>query len=99
MVNDRWGRPFLDNVDGVRRHRDLEFEEKMAQILCVYKEVEVLKAAAAGSKEPSDAVAIISYDEKSGVQAIGATAPDLPPKPDNRATFSRDHEYTSATAR
>ena len=57
--------------------RDPEFEEKMAQILCVYKEVEILKAAAASAKEASDAVAIVSYDEKPGVQAIGA----------------RDHEY------
>ncbi len=51
----------------------------MAQILCVYKEVEILKEAA--SKAPSGAVAIVSYDEKPGMQAIGATAPDLPPKP------------------
>ena len=27
------------------------------------------------------------------MQAIGATAPDLPPKPGIHATFSRDHEY------
>jgi hypothetical protein len=33
------------------------------------------------------------WHEKSGVQAIGATAPDLPPKPGIRATLSRDHEY------
>jgi len=65
----------------------------MAQILCVYKEVEILKATAATAKEPSDAVAIVSYDEKPGVQAIGATAPDFPPKSGVHATFSRDHEY------
>jgi hypothetical protein len=53
----------------------------MAQILCVYKEVEILKEAAAASKEPTGAVAIVSYDEKPGVQAIGVTAPDLPPIP------------------
>jgi hypothetical protein len=39
------------------------------------------------------AVAIVSYDEKPGMQAIGATAPDLPPKPDVHAAFARDHEY------
>src|SRR3954467_7550834 len=37
--------------------RDAEFEEKMAQVLCVYREVAVLKAAAA-SKEPNKAVAV-----------------------------------------
>jgi len=39
------------------------------------------------------AVAIISYDEKPGLQAIGSTAPDLPPKPGVHAAFARDHEY------
>jgi transposase len=73
--------------------RDPEFEEKMVQILCIYKEVGILKAAAASSKEPSDAVAIVSYDEKPGMQAIGATAPDLPPEPGVHAAFARDHEY------
>ena len=72
--------------------RDPEFAEKMAQILCVYKEVEILKEAAA-SEEPSDTVAIVSYDEKPGMQAIGVTAPDLPPKPGLHTAFARDHEY------
>jgi hypothetical protein len=44
-------------------------------------------------KDPSDAVAIISYDEKPGIQAIATTAPDLPPKPRVHATFAREHEY------
>jgi transposase len=38
-------------------------------------------------------VAIISYDEKPGVQAISTTAPDLPPEPGLHQTFARDHEY------
>lgn len=73
--------------------RDPEFDAKMAQILCVYKEVEMLKAAGAASAEPSERQAIVSYDEKPGMQAIGATAPDLPPKPGVHAAFARDHEY------
>ncbi len=44
-------------------------------------------------KGPSDAVAIISYDEKPGIQAIATTAPDLPPEPGVHATFAREHEY------
>lgn len=71
--------------------RDPEFEEKMAHVLCIYSEVEILKEA--NAKESSDAVAIISYDEKPGMQAIGATAPDLPPTPGVHAAFARDHEY------
>jgi transposase len=71
--------------------RDPEFEEKMAHVLCIYREVEILKEA--NGKQPSEAVAIISYDEKPGMQAIGSTAPDLPPKPGVHAAFARDHEY------
>ena len=74
--------------------RDPEFSEKMAEVLCVYRKVKLLKKAAVRSKEkPTDAVAIISYDEKPGIQAIATTAPDLPPKPGLHATFARDHEY------
>jgi transposase len=69
--------------------RDPEFEEKMTHVLCIYRKVAILKEANA----PSDTVAIISYDEKPGMQAIGSTAPDLPPKPGVHAAFARDHEY------
>jgi hypothetical protein len=44
-------------------------------------------------ERPSDAVALISYDEKPGIQAIATTAPDLPPEPGVHATFAREHEY------
>ena len=74
--------------------RDPDFAEKMAEVLCVYRQVKVLKKAAAVSKKkPSDAVAIVSYDEKPGIQAIATTAPDLPPEPGVHATFAREHEY------
>jgi transposase len=74
-------------------NRDAEFEQKMAEVLCVYREVQVLKKAAAKSGKPSKSVAIVSCDEKPGIQAIATTAPDLPPKPGVHATFARDHEY------
>jgi transposase len=74
--------------------RDPEFAEKMAQVLGVYRKVKMLKTAAAAAKrKPDDAVAIISYDEKPGIQAIANTSPDLPPQPGVHASFSRDHEY------
>ena len=65
----------------VRYHlerRDAEFEQKMAEVLCVYREVQVLKKAAAKVKKKTSEksrkpVAIVSYDEKPGIQAI-ATA-------------------------
>src|SRR5262252_2289363 len=74
--------------------RDPKFKQKMAEVLCVYREVKLIKETAAAAKqEPSDAVAIISYDEKPGIQAIANTAPDLPPESGVHATFARDHEY------
>jgi hypothetical protein len=70
------------------RRRDPDFQEKMAEVLCVYRQVKLLKR-----RPPSDAVAIIRYDEKPGVQAVGTTAPDLPPEPEVHPGFARDHEY------
>ena len=68
--------------------RDLEFAEKTADVLCVYRKVKLLKKNAAATKtKPSDAVTIISYDEKPGIQAIAMTAPDLAPEPGVHATL------------
>ena len=65
----------------------------MAEVLCVYREVQVLKKAAAKAEKSKKPVAIVSYDEKPGIQAIATTAPDLPPVPGRHASFARDHEY------
>jgi transposase len=79
--------------------RDPGFAEKIADVLRVYRQVKLLKKAAAASKKtavpakrPTE-VAIISYDEKPGIQVIETTAPDLPPEPGAHATFAREHEY------
>jgi hypothetical protein len=74
--------------------RDPEFAEKMAEVLCVYRQVKLLKKTTVASrKKPSDPVAIISYDEKPGIQAIASTAPDLPPQPGSHTGWAREHEY------
>ena len=74
--------------------RDPQFKQKMAEVLCVYREVKLIKEKAAAAKQkPSDAIAIVSYDEKPGIQALATTAPDLPPEPGRHATFPRDQEY------
>lgn len=70
--------------------RDPEFDAKMTQVLFVYKEVALLREA---GEDISSMVAILSYDEKPGIQAVANTAPDLPPEPGRHPTFSRDHEY------
>ena len=77
--------------------RDQAFEAKMAEVLCVYQEVAVLRAVEPASANPQDkagsSVAIISYDEKPGIQAITNTAPDLPPVAGQHPSVARDHEY------
>ena len=73
--------------------RDPLFDEKMAEVLCVYREVALLKQSAVAQEPETPAIAIISYDEKPGVQAIGTTAPDLPPAPLLHDCVARDHEY------
>jgi transposase len=70
--------------------RDPEFDAKMVQVLHVYKEVEIWREKGA---PPPDLVAVLSYDEKPGIQAIQNTAPDLPPIPGKHVAIGRDHEY------
>ena len=69
--------------------RDPDFAEKMAEVLCVYRQVQILQQTAAAPNHCAEPVAIISLDEKPGIQAIATTAPDLPPKPGLHATFAR----------
>jgi hypothetical protein len=83
----------LHKVRYYLENRDAEFEQKMAEVLCVYREVEVLKKTSAKSKRRRKAVAVVSCDEKPGIQAIATTTPDLPPEPGVHAAFARDHEY------
>ncbi len=61
----------------------------MAEVLCVYREVALLREAG-GDKQD---IAILSYDEKPGMQPLGTTAPDLAPVPGKHEGFARDHEY------
>ncbi len=70
--------------------RDAEFDTRMVQVLHVYREVEIWREKGA---PPPDLVAVLSYDEKPGIQAIQNTAPDLPPIPGKQAAIARDHEY------
>lgn len=92
ILNDQEIKPH--KVRYYLERRDPEFKRKMAEVLVVYREVKLIKEAAAAAKQaPSDAMAIISYDEKPGIQAIATTAPDLPPVPGVHATFARDYEY------
>jgi hypothetical protein len=55
--------------------RDPDFAERMAEVLCVYRTVKILKKVATAPKhKPNEKVAVISYDEKPGIQAIATSA-------------------------
>jgi transposase len=69
--------------------RDPEFESKMREILLVYRDVSLEESRQPGERP----VITVCVDEKPGVQAIGNTAPDLPPVPHRHPAVARDHEY------
>lgn len=72
------------------QRRDPEFEAKMAQVLCVYREVQLLREK---GEDASSWLAVLSYDEKPGIQVLENTAPDRLPVPGLYPTLARDHEY------
>ena len=72
--------------------RDPDFKTKMRTVLLVYQEV-AMQNQAKDKGAPPPSVITVAVDEKPGVQAIGNTAPDLPPVPGKHPTVSRDHEY------
>lgn len=74
-------------IDYYLQRRDPEFDVKMAQVLHIYKEVELLK------QNQQQSIAVLSYDEKPGIQALKNVAPDLPPVPGSHPSISRDYEY------
>ena len=73
--------------------RDAEFEAKMALVLHIYKEVEIVKEYLQGQEGRSLAVVTISYDEKPGIQALAVTTPDRPPVVGCHPSHLRDGEY------
>jgi hypothetical protein len=79
-----------DKVTYYLERRDPNFEPKMREVLVVYQEV-TLQNQNGGSPEAETIT--ISVDEKPGLQALGNTAPDLPPVAGQHPTVGRDHEY------
>jgi len=81
-----------DKVTYYLERRDPNFEPKMREVLLVYQEV-MLQNQNGGSAEAAPDTITISVDEKPGLQALGNTAPDLPPVAGQHSTVGRDHEY------
>jgi transposase len=67
--------------------RDPEFEEKMNDVLVVYKQMELQLET-----NEDTGIITISYDEKPGIQAIANTAEDLMPSKEH-GFIGRDSEY------
>ena len=66
---------------------DPEHERKEAEVLHVYRDVKVIREEGSGKL-----TAILSYDEKPGIQAIGNIYPDK--QPDGKHGYiSRNHDY------
>jgi transposase len=72
--------------------RDPEFDRKMQEVLMVYRDVSLYTEGAVHDARPNP-IYTVSVDEKPGVQAIGLTAPDLPPVPGKASAVGRDYEY------
>lgn len=72
--------------------RDPQFDRKMQEVLMVYREVSLYSQGAVHDARPNP-IYTVSVDEKPGVQAIGLTAPDLPPVPGKASAVGRDYEY------
>jgi len=72
--------------------RDPEFDRKMQEVLMVYRDVSLYTEGAIHDARPNP-IYTVSVDEKPGVQAIGLTAPDLPPVPGKASAVGRDYEY------
>jgi len=73
--------------------RDLEFEAKMAIVLHIYKEVEIVNEYRQGEAGRKLEMVTISYDEKPGIQALAVTTLDRPPVVGTHASHLRDYEY------
>lgn len=72
--------------------RDPDFDRKMQEVLMVYRDVSLYTEGAVHDVRPNP-IYTVSVDEKPGVQAIGLTAPDLPPVPGKAPNVGRDYEY------
>ncbi len=69
--------------------RDPDFDEKLANILCVYKEIEIINSNPTADRKS----VTVSYDEKPGIQAIKNIGAQLSPVPGAYPNIGRDPEY------
>jgi transposase len=73
-------------------NRDPAFDRKIQEVLMVYRDVSLYTEGAVHDARPNP-IYTVRVDEKLGVQAIGLTAPDLPPVLGKAPSVGRDYEY------
>jgi transposase len=73
--------------------RDPAFEAKMAYVLHVYKEIEIINDGLVRGAVGELGMVTISYDEKPGIQALALSTPDRPPVASQHPSILRDYEY------
>ncbi len=90
ILNERQIKPH--KVSYYLERRDPDFDRKMEEVLMVYQDVALYHEGAVHDARPQP-IYTVSVDEKPGVQALGLTAPDLPPVPGKAAHIGRDYAY------
>ena len=76
-------------------NRDPDFDSKMHNVLLVYKQLSMQfdeNGQFIPWEEDKQVIHVLSYDEKTGIQAIATTSQDLLPD-EHHGTISRDYEY------
>lgn len=74
-------------------NRDPDFDSKMHNVLLVYKQLEMQFDESGKLIISEDTpIHVLSYDEKTGIQAIATTSDDLMPD-EKHSTINRDYEY------
>jgi len=72
--------------------RDPDLEQKKAEILVVYKQVQIINEDPERGPE-SEKMTTVCVDEKPGIQALATTAADRPPRAGRHRQWARDYEY------
>ena len=94
ILNNAKVRPF--KVTYYCEKRDPKFDEKMHDVLVIYKQVS-MQFDEEGNLKPFEGTPVhtLSYDEKPGIQAIASKVEDRPPvaNTDKNSTVMRDYEY------
>ena len=90
ILNERQIKPH--RISHYLERREPDSDQKMKEIFMVYHDVALYQEGAVHDARPQP-IYTVSIDQKPGVQALGLTAPDLPPVPGKAPQIGRDYAY------